>query len=201
MKKILRVFIVVLFLLFTWPFFLYKVYGNKSYKLKGNTIIISNHYSNFDPFFIYLYFFKHHINFVTIIEVKKNLLTRFVTWLFDCLYVNYNGSNLGFFKQAIKILKNDGIICIFPEGEINPTKYGFFEFYESYLHLAKKTNGSILPLYIYPELKFFKKSKIYIGENITIDEINSYKDYISINMHIQALIFDYSFQVDEEANS
>ena len=196
-KKILRVFIVGLFLLFTWPLFLYKVLGNKSYKLKENTIIIANHYSNYDPFFIYLYFFKYHINFVTIIDVKKKIFTRFITWLFDCLYVNYHGINLSFFKESIKILKNNGIICIFPEGEINPSKYGFFEFYESYLHIAKKANSSILPIYIYPELKFFKKSTLYIGENITVEELNKYDDYIKLNIHIQTLIFDYYLKTEE----
>lgn len=204
MKRVLRLFIVGVFLLFAWPFFLYKVYGNKNYKLEGRTIIIANHYSNLDPLFIYLKFFKYHIHFVTTLDVKKNLLTRFVTWLFDCIYVNYNGSNLKFFKDAMKILNNDGILCIFPEGEINPTKFGFFEFYASYIRIAKKTNASILPLYVYPEVKFFKKSKIYVGDIVGIDEVNSYDDEERFNMHMQSLIMTYSLEVNpiefDEAN-
>ena len=197
LKKILRVFLVGIYLFFAWPFFLYKVFGNRKYKLTGNTIIIANHYSNFDPFFIYLYYFKYHIRFVTIIDVKKKILPRFIAWLFDCFYVTYDGINLSFMKKAIKHLKNNGILCIFPEGEINPTKYGFFEFYESYIRLAKKCDSSILPLYIYPVLKPFKKSKLYIGDIILTDEINSYKDNISLNMHIQSLIMNYSLTFDD----
>ena len=201
MKKILRVFIVGLFLLFAWPFFLYRVYGRKEYKLVGRTIIIANHYSDWDALFIYLKYFKYHIYFVTISDVKKKIIPRFIAWLFDCIYVNYSGSNLSFFKDAIKILNNNGVMCIFPEGEINPTKYGFFEFYKSYLHIAKKTSANILPLYIYPEVQFFKKSKIYVGNLITINEINKYDDYDKLNMHIQALFMDYSIILDEDSST
>lgn len=73
MKKILRFVISGLFLLLLWPFFLYKRYGDTTYKLTKRTIIISNHYSNFDPFFIYLiYGINKKIHFVTIVETQKN---------------------------------------------------------------------------------------------------------------------------------
>ena len=52
MKKILRILFIGLFLFFAWPFFLYRRYGNLAYRPSGNTIIVSNHYSTFDAFFI-----------------------------------------------------------------------------------------------------------------------------------------------------
>ena len=192
MKIVFRYFCIGLFLFFTWPFFLYKKYGNKKYKLQGRTLIVANHYSNFDPFFIYLIYGRKKIYFVTIIETKKKLLSRFVTWLFDCLFIDYNSSNFGFFKQCLEILKNDGIICIFPEGAINPRKRGFFEFKNSFIFLAKKTNANVLPLYIYPALSFFKKSKVYIGDIITPQTLSQYDDLDVASIYVLSKIMDYS---------
>lgn len=192
MKKIFRSFILLLVLIFTWPFFLYKTYGNKDYKLKGKTIIISNHYSTFDAFFIYLRFHKKKIRFLTIIDVKKNIISRFLTWLFDCLYIDYNSPNVSLFKNLIKILNEGGVVCVFPEGEINPTKFGVMTFQKSFMFLAEKTNATILPLFIYPELKFFKKSKVYIGDEITDKDYSKYVSRENAVNDIQLKIAQYA---------
>lgn len=197
MKRILRVIIVSIFLLFTWPYFLYKKYGNIIQKIEGRTVIISNHYSTFDPFFIYLLYFKKKITFATIIDAKKKLLSRFVTWLFDCVYINYETNNIQFVKKCLKLLQADGILCIYPEGFINPRKFGFLEFYKSYLLLSEKTKSSILPIYIYPELRPFKRTKLYIGDIISYEEYMKYPDYEERNAYFQGLIMDYSFKVSE----
>lgn len=197
MKRILRVVIVSLFLLFTWPFFLYKKYGNINQKIKGRTVIISNHYSTFDPFFIYLLYFKKRITFVTILDAKKKLLSRFVTWLFDCVFISYDTNNIQFIKKCLRILNSDGILCIYPEGYINPRKFGFFDFYKSYLLLSEKTKSNILTIYIYPELKMFKRTKLYIGQTIPYEVYMKYIDYEDRNAYFQSLIMEYSFKVSE----
>lgn len=192
MKIVTRYILLGFFIIFTWPFFLYKKYGNTKYKLQNRTIIVSNHYSNFDPFFIYLIYGRKKIYFVTIADVKKRSITKFIAWLFDCLYVDYAKVNLQFFKNCIEILNNDGIICIFPEGVINPSKQGFFDFKNSFVYLAKKTNASVLPLYIYPELTLFKKSKIYIGEQITAQKLSQFDNLDAASTYVQNKIVEYS---------
>lgn len=195
MKKLLRGFCVGLFLLFAWPFFLYKKYGNVNYKLEGATVIVSNHYANLDAFFIYLIFHKRKICFVTNTDTKKKLSTRFITWLFDCLYLDYEGVNLEFIKSCISVLKNGGVICIYPEGVVNPRKYGFFDFKGSFIFMARKASAKILPLYIYPTGSAFKKSKVYIGEEILPEEYNKYKDIDVAAMMVQSRVMEYSNKV------
>lgn len=198
MKKILRFVISGLFLLLLWPFFLYKRYGDTTYKLTKRTIIISNHYSNFDPFFIYLiYGINKKIHFVTIVETQKKLWSRFITWLFDCLYIDSTTTNMAFFRECIRILKDDGIICIFPEGFVNHRKYGFLDFQASYVFFAKKTQAKILPLYIYPQISFLKKTLIYIGTPLEPKDYSHIHDYDEISMHIQARVMDYSAIIDQ----
>lgn len=174
-----------------WPFFLYRKYGNTAYRLEGKTIIVCNHYSTFDAFFIYLIFGREKIHFVTIAETKKRCLSRFVTSIFDCLFIDYETTNFGFFKRCIDILEKDGVICIFPEGEINPCKVGFFDFKNSFMFFAKKTGAKILPLYIYPELQAFKRSSVYIGEVIGNEEYGRYATYEQATAFVQSKIMEY----------
>lgn len=197
MKKILRLVLSCLFLLALWPFFLYKKYGNTDYVLKGRTIVISNHYSNFDAFFIYwMYGRRKTIRFVTIAQTRKKLWSRFLTWLFDCLYVEDGEMNLAFFKQCLRILKRDGILCIFPEGFVNPRKYGFLDFQASYVFLARKAQAEILPLYIYPRLSFFRKSLIYVGPPLKPEDYGHLADRDEASMHVQARVMEYAAIVD-----
>ena len=198
MKKILRLVLSYIFLLLFWPFFLYKKYGNTDYKLTKRTIIISNHYSNFDAFFVYLMYGRNKkINFVTIAETRKKLWSRFITWLFDCLYIDSTTANINFFKKCIQVLSNDGIICIFPEGYVNHRKYGFLDFKASFIFLARKTQAVILPLYIYPQLSFFKKTRIYIGLPVETQEYSHFADRDVASMHIQSRVMDYAVIIDQ----
>ena len=198
MKKTLRFVLACLFLLFFWPFFLYRKYGNTSYSLTGRTIIISNHYSNFDAFFIYwIYGRNKKIHFVTIVETKKKLWSSFITWLFDCLYIDSKTTNVAFFKQCIHILNNDGIICIFPEGYVNHRRYGFLDFQASFVFLARKTQSVILPLYIYPQISFFKRSLIYIGSSLETKDYSRFVDRDIASMHIQSRIMDYASIIEQ----
>ena len=47
--------------------------------------------------------------------------------------MDYSTINVAFFKESTRILNEGGVICIFPEGVINPRKYGFFDFSRSYV--------------------------------------------------------------------
>lgn len=197
MKRIFRGFVVGLFMLFCWPFFMYKKYGDIKYKLKDKTVIICNHYSTFDGFFIYLALRGKKINFVTIAETKKKLLSRFVTWLFDCYYIEENSVNLTFFKNCISALNSGGVICIFPEGAVNPRKFGFFDFQNSFAYFAKKTNSRILPVYLYPELSAFKRSKIYIGQEISAEDC-ARKSIFDIAIIAMSRVMEYSLTFQTE---
>lgn len=195
MRKFLRTLFCALFLLFAWPFFLYKKYGGRA-KLCGKTVIICNHYSTFDAFFIYLAFRDKNIRYITIKEVKDKLLPRFVCWLFNCLYIDYESCNLNFFKECISVLNGGGAICIFPEGAVNPAKYGFFDFKSSFVYLARKTDAKILPLYIYPQLKPFKKSRLYVGKAYCSAEYAGYKTLYEAATFFQCKIIEYGFLCD-----
>jgi 1-phosphatidylinositol phosphodiesterase len=200
MKTFFRVVLYILLLPFIGFFLLLKKYGNTKYKLEGTTIIVANHYSDWDSFIIYmLYGFKHKLYFFTSERVKHNFWTKLFCLPFNCLYVYVDPiKNIKLFKESIKLLKEENaIIVIFPEGAINDKKDGFMMFHESFAFIAKKANSKILPLYIYPSGKFLMPSDVFIGNILTPDEINKLDDPITISMVVQSRIMDYSCEVDD----
>ena len=202
MRLIVRWLIIVLCLIFLWPFFLLKKLNNKvNYKKVHKTIFVANHYSNADSFYIYLAFgFKNKIRFVTYGGVKKKLITRILCWAFDCIYVSENAlENVKTIKECMDYLNKGGNIAIFPEGVINPTKYSFFVFSKSFCYLARKTHSKILPLYIYPN-SGIKISYLYVGELITPETLAEMGDDESASIRIQSKIMDYSVLVEETMN-
>lgn len=197
MKLFFRYFFIGLFLLFAWPFFLYRKYGNRTWKQHGAVILVANHYSTFDPFFLWMIFRKNRPVFVTTADVKKRRFSYFIARLFDCLYIDYSSKNLGFFKDCLRLLKRGGMLCIFPEGAINPRKAGFFDFKHSFLFFARKTGCDILPVYIYPELCAFKRSSVYIGEPVTKADYDAIPDDLEAVTLVQSRIMDYSFEAPQ----
>lgn len=185
-----------MFLLFAWPWFLFKKYGNVKYKLEGGTVIAANHYSNFDAFFIYLIYGRRRIYFAAIDGSKTRCVPRFITWLFDCVFVDTEGYNYKFVRKCIDILKRGGVICIFPEGVINPRKFGFFDFKNSFVYFAKKTGAKILPIYVYPALNPFKRSRLYIGDAIPAEEIAD-KTLDGASAYVQGKIMEYGCLCEE----
>ena len=202
MKVVLRIFLYIIFAPIIGLFLLIKKYGNKAYKLEKGTVIVANHYSDWDAFLIYLlYGFKNKLYFFTADRVKKNLFTKIFCAAFNCLYVSNDPvKNISLLKNSIKLLKDGGIIVIFPEGAINDTKSGFFMFNDSFAFLAKKANANILPLFIYPYIRPFKKNLVYIGDVFNKEKVNSYDDMIILSMAVQARIMDYSVFIEEERN-
>lgn len=161
-----------------------------------NTVIIANHYSNLDPFLVKKLFFRNKIVFVATKEVKKHLWSRIIVWAFETVFVDPDGINLSYIKQSIEVLKSGGTLCIFPEGYVNSRKYGFLDFKSSYLFVAKKAKASILPLFVYPSTKLFKKNYIKICEKISYDIYAKYTEPEDANMFFLAQIMEASSTIN-----
>ena len=143
-------------------------------------------------------FYTKKIRFIALKGTKRRVHLRFITWLFDCIYVDQDKIDVNFFKTSIQSLSNGEVICIFPEGVVNPRKFGLFDFKQSYLRLAKKTGAKILPLYLYPELKWFKRSKLYIGDELIFDYHN--RDLDIINTQVMSILLDYEESFKKSIN-
>ena len=203
MKRTIRFIVYGLFFLFFWPFFLLQIKGQKPEKNINRKIIISNHYSDFDSFFLYLlYGFKNNIHFVAFDGVKKNPFTRLFCWAFNCIYVSHDVINdTKAIRECVKVLKNDENLVIFPEGAMNPSKYGFFEFSRSFCFMSRMAKADVIYHYISPNVGLFKRTKVYVGETLSFQYIEECKDDEIAATKILAKVMDLAAKEKAEEKS
>lgn len=131
-------------------------------KIDGRAIVCSNHLHILDPVMIACYS-KQTIHFMGKKELFDKKILGPILRACHCFPVDRHGVSLSAMKHAIKILKEDNILGIFPEGtrvkgfDINNAKAGISL-------IAKNSNSKIIPVYIKSTYKFRSTVDIYFGE-------------------------------------
>ena len=139
-----------------------KVFGRENIP-KGKAVICANHVHASDPFYIVYSFPSRDKIWIMTKEELKHLpvLGPFMNWLGFIIWVRRSKADVGAVKTALRALKGDEKLLIFPEGtrhdEIGEGKTGA-------AMMAIRTGSPVLPVYISPERKLFHRTKVYIGE-------------------------------------
>jgi 1-acyl-sn-glycerol-3-phosphate acyltransferase len=133
---------------------------NKSYIPEhGKCILAGNHTNNLDSLLI-ISSTKRTIRFLAKKEIHKGIFKHLFlsagTIPVDRKIKDENVKN-----KTIEALKNEELICIFPEGTINRTNNTIIPFKYGTVSFASKTDTPIVPFIIKGKYKLFRK-KIYI---------------------------------------
>lgn len=141
-----------------------KIEGSENIPLTGRLVVCSNHFSNWDPLVIAA-FFKRKISWMGKKELFENKILKYpLSWL-GVFPVDRHETDITAVKTALKILKEERVLGIFPEGtrvkEYNPenAKAGV-------ALLALRSKAPVIPIYIKSNYKLFKPLIIIIGEAI-----------------------------------
>nr|WP_143582987.1 lysophospholipid acyltransferase family protein [Tissierella creatinophila] len=176
--------------------FRFKVIGKENIPLDGKLIVCSNHKNNLDPVIISI-FFSRQICWMAKKEIFNNKLINFIARKVGAFPVNRDEVDIGAVKNALKILKEDRVLGIFPEGtrvkkmDLNNAKSGVSL-------LAIKSKSPVLPIYIESNYKLFSKIIIHIGEPLYL-----YKDiegkltpeqYSDLSKHILSQIYSLKYE-------
>jgi 1-acyl-sn-glycerol-3-phosphate acyltransferase len=137
-------------------------------RLKGGTILISNHRSFMDPIVIVLRFFFHKLHFI-VADFYKNKLKMAKSMMENLggILVDMDGQNLDFIEKSRRIIAKGGVILMFPEGDF---KYAYEpqKFFAGYIMLAIKTGAKILPIVNDFNYGLFKRVHLMIGNSIDL---------------------------------
>lgn len=154
-------------------------------------ILCSNHSSNLDPIFISIVF-PRQISWMAKQELFKSNFLSFVLNKLDAFPVDRDGSDISAIKRALRALKNNKVLGIFPEGtrtktvDLNKAKSGV-------ALLGVKSQAAILPVFIDSSYKIFRKTNIYIGEAIHLKKDQNTKlsseDYKNMSKEILSRIY------------
>lgn len=173
------------------PFFRIKVYGIENVPTDGKLVLCSNHASNWDPIFISVGI-PRQIHWMAKKELFQNKALSFLIKKLEAFPVDREGTDINAIKNALRVLKDDKVLGIFPEGtrvdsfDLKNAKHGA-------VLLSIRSKSSILPVYIESNYKLFSKVNIYIGETIDyskeLDHKPSSEDYNKISKDLLSTIY------------
>ena len=129
---------------------------------RAGAVICSNHAHNSDPFYIVYSFQRQDKIWIMAKEEIRHypVVGKLLDWLGFVIWVKRGKSDVGAVKSALKALKGQEKLLIFPEGtrhaEIGEGKTGA-------AMMAIRTGVPILPVYIDPARKAFHRTRVYIG--------------------------------------
>lgn len=147
-----------LFYLIFWPKFVNK----NNIPKDGPIILAGNHKSNFDCAFLVC-----STNRVVHFLAKKELLETKIKWFFKgmgIIPVDRKNKNPKALEDAIKNLKENNVVGIFPEGTRNKSKDVILPFKYGAVKMASETNCYIVPFSITGKYRIFGKLTITFGK-------------------------------------
>ena len=132
-----------------------EIKGDENIPINSGFILAGNHKSNFDCVLL-ISSMKRMIRFVA----KKELIDGKLGFFFKkmgIIPVTRKTKNKKAVNEAIDILKNGGVIGIFPEGTFNKTEYITMPFKMGAVKMAMESDVKIVPFAITGEYRLFKK--------------------------------------------
>lgn len=101
-------------------FFRMEVVGAEKFPRERPVIVFSNHRNNWDPFILACHV-KRPIHFMAKAELFKNPILGFLLRKIYAFPVNRGFADRQAIKNAMKVLENNQVLGIFPEGTRNPS--------------------------------------------------------------------------------
>ena len=151
------------------PFYPYKKHGHVDNFNDRSYIIVGNHLSALDVILAAMATDKP-IHCMAKKELCQKGITKWFTTKCEAIPVNRDGNDVRAIMQAMKYLKEGGIVCIFPEGTRNKTNELFLPFKSGATSLSIKTRTPIIPMVQVNKIKAFRKQHVLFGEPLEFTE-------------------------------
>lgn len=150
-------------------FYRIKIVGKENIPEDGSAIICGNHLHAFDSVFLVVNT-KRKIHFIAKKELFKN---RFMKWIekpFGLIPIDRDKhQDIDAMKKALKVLKSNELLGIFPEGTRNGIAKNV-EVKSGVAYFAVKTGVKVIPIGIKGNFKLFSKVTYNIGKPLDFSE-------------------------------
>lgn len=169
----IRVFVKFCVRVFTLFLFRVKTYGQENIEEGKPYIMCANHTSNWDPPILYTAT-KREMYMMAKEELFKN---KFIYWFAkktNIFPVKRGKQDIESIKKSLKILNENKILAIFPEGTRNGIKKNG-KIQNGPAYLAARSGAEVIPVRIEGNFKPFTKVKIYYGKPLNFSEYQSKK--------------------------
>lgn len=160
-----------------WPLLLFfrpkKIYVSKDAKtgFKGGFILMANHNSMKDPFYLIACLLRRRHHFVTTNEVCSTKWKRFLfKKCFLCIEINREQFSMSSFKEITKHLEMGDMVSMFPEGHINIEQEEMNHFKGGIVMMAYKANVPIRPVFLEKRKHWYSRLRLYVGKEFSVKE-------------------------------
>jgi len=138
----------------------------------GACILCANHSSNSDAVVLALALTnKRHPRFMAKKELESIFFLRWLIKKFGAFFVSRGENDITAIKTSISLLRKGEMLMIFPEGK-RVSEKDRAAAKNGAVKLAAKTGVPIVPAYITPQKRFFRKNKVIFGTPYNIDKNN-----------------------------
>ena len=144
---------------------------------EGRFLLCSNHTSVFDPVLLSI-IVPREIAWMGKKELFENKLSAKLFSTLGVFPVDRHETELSTIKHAMKVLKNEGVLGIFPEGT-RVTEMNIENAKAGVALIGIKTKSPILPVYIEGTYKPFSKLRVNFGDVFDFSE--SYGERLTTN--------------------
>lgn len=167
--KILKIILYPIFKLI----FLFKVKDRPKHIPEKNLIICANHKSLLDPILLALAS-KREINFMAKKELYNNKFFGYILRKLYAFSVDRGNNDIDAVRQSIKVLKQDKLLGIFPEGtRVKDSEISRENFKDGVALIATKTNSNILPVRIRGKYGLFSRVTVEFKDIIKVEDFDS----------------------------
>nr|WP_010250151.1 lysophospholipid acyltransferase family protein [Acetivibrio cellulolyticus] len=187
--EIFRFFVKIVFSLL----YRVKIVGMENVPKDGALILCANHNGEMDMFFIG-YRLKRLVHYMAKEELFKNpLLGGFIRWL-GAFPVKRGKADVEAIKTSLKLLENNEILGIFPEGtRMKKKAANSIRVKPGVALIAQKSGAPIIPVAVMGSYKPFSKIKIVFGKPFSIDlnKDNKYtnSELVEISENIMSKVY------------
>ena len=149
-------------------FFPSKVY-NKENLPKGRAVFVANHYTALDPCYMFR-FYKKNIYFLAKKEAMQKKVSSALLKNAGAIPIDRENNDVRAMMNAMKVLKEDNKLVIFPEGTRNKKSEELQELKGGAGLFAVRTKSPIVPVMFYNRAKIFRRVYFIIGEPFELTE-------------------------------
>lgn len=158
----------------------------------GKLIICANHINNLDPIIVSIVS-PRTINWMGKKELFKYRWFGLILEKLNVFPVDRQGTDIRSVKKSLRVLKEDKVLGIFPEGT-KVKGYNIENAKPGIALMAVKSQTNILPIHIVSNYKIFNKIDVRIGKLIDASEYKGQKlnndDYTLISQKILKSIYE-----------
>ena len=195
-----RIFVKWCVKIFTLIVFRVKTYGQENIEKDKPYIMCANHISNWDALTIYTATKRE----MYVMSKEEVFVNKFVYWFgnkMNVFPVKRGKQDIEAMKKSLKVLKDNKILLIFPEGTRNGMKKNG-KIQNGPAYLAARTGVEVLPVRIEGDFKLFRKIKLHYGKPLDFSEYQSKKPEKEtldlISLEITKAIFENEFSKENK---